>query len=144
LSLKRIKLTKAAGTSVVFPNYRKIVLVESREIHPTTFGTVSRKIKMKRLVLLLACMLSSTLSWAGTAPISQQQKINICDAISIYSKYTVPVKDCLKAGEFEAMDRVKNRYFTYTGTGLREDVALVCTGRMNKISRVVIDVCSWE
>ena len=41
LSLKRIKLTKAAGTSVAFPNYRKIVLVESREIHPTTFGTVS-------------------------------------------------------------------------------------------------------
>jgi hypothetical protein len=41
LSLKRIKLTKTTGATIALFNYRKIVLVETREIHPTTFGTVS-------------------------------------------------------------------------------------------------------
>jgi hypothetical protein len=41
LSLKRIKLTKTTGATIALFNYRKIVLVDNWEIHPTTFGTVS-------------------------------------------------------------------------------------------------------
>jgi hypothetical protein len=41
LPLKRVKLTKNHGTAFALHYYRKIVLVEYREIYPTTFGTVS-------------------------------------------------------------------------------------------------------
>jgi len=58
LSLKRIKLTKTAGATIALFHYRKIVLVDSWEIHPTTFGTVSitNGDTMKAIIFSLALL----------------------------------------------------------------------------------------